>query len=237
MGRVIMSGVVPLLSKPVKGTKVGTLAVGSSVYLMENNVRTEFLVVNQGNPDASLYDSSCDGTWLLRKAIYSKQAWATNNTQNYADSTINTFLNTEYLSALSSVQNIIKSVKIPYYSTTSFKLLSGENGLACKIFLLGIEELGRNSSTYVTDGARLSYFSDGNNTEANSKRKALYNESVYSWWPRSLDLDSEEMLHNVAVSQDGWFSIAVSGSSVLGARPALILPSTAKIDDTGLLIG
>ena len=48
---------------------ISTLAVGSSVYLNVGGVRKEFLVVHQGKP-SSLYDSSCNGTWLLMKDIY-----------------------------------------------------------------------------------------------------------------------------------------------------------------------
>lgn len=37
------------------------IAIGGSIFTNVNNVRTEFLVVHKGNPDASLYDASCDG--------------------------------------------------------------------------------------------------------------------------------------------------------------------------------
>ena len=75
MGKVMISGVAPQMKAPViSGILASDLAVGSSVYLMENGVATEYLVVNQGIPSgSSLYDSSCDGTWLLRKDIYEKR--------------------------------------------------------------------------------------------------------------------------------------------------------------------
>ena len=63
MGKVIMSGIVPPLVAPVTGILAGDLAVGSSVYLMENGAAAKYLVVNQGKPSgSSLYDDSCDGT-------------------------------------------------------------------------------------------------------------------------------------------------------------------------------
>lgn len=43
----------------------GSVSIGSSLYCEENGTRTEYIVVNQGNPDSSQYDASCDGTWLL----------------------------------------------------------------------------------------------------------------------------------------------------------------------------
>ena len=70
MGKVIMSGIVPLLKAPVTEILAQDIAVGSTVKLMEGGTAVEYLVVNQGIPsNSSLYDASCDGTWLLRKAL------------------------------------------------------------------------------------------------------------------------------------------------------------------------
>ena len=50
---------------PVVGIKAGDLPIGQIVKLMEGGVETEFIVVNQGIPEnSSLYDASCNGTWL-----------------------------------------------------------------------------------------------------------------------------------------------------------------------------
>lgn len=46
MGKVFMSGIVNYLSKPISGILASNLSIGSSIYLMENNVATEYLVVN-----------------------------------------------------------------------------------------------------------------------------------------------------------------------------------------------
>ena len=45
---------------------LSTKAVGSTVKLKVNGTAREFLVVHQGKP-SSLYDESCNGTWLLMK--------------------------------------------------------------------------------------------------------------------------------------------------------------------------
>ena len=44
--------------------KLGTKAVGSVLKLNLNGSPKNFIVVHQGKP-SSLYDDSCDGTWLL----------------------------------------------------------------------------------------------------------------------------------------------------------------------------
>ena len=46
--------------------KLGTKAVGSIVKLKVGGTAKEFLVGHQGKP-SSMYDESCDGTWLLMK--------------------------------------------------------------------------------------------------------------------------------------------------------------------------
>lgn len=42
--------------------KLGDMAVGSTVKIKVNNTLRDFLIVQQGNPDTSIYDASCDGT-------------------------------------------------------------------------------------------------------------------------------------------------------------------------------
>ena len=59
MGKVMMSGSVPTLNAPVTGMLASSLAVGSTVKLMESGTAVEYLVVNQGIPsNSNLYDSS-----------------------------------------------------------------------------------------------------------------------------------------------------------------------------------
>ena len=68
MGKAIVVGGCLNPKKPVTAIMASDIAVGSSVYLLENGSPVEWIVVNQGIPSSSsLYDSSCDGTWLMRK--------------------------------------------------------------------------------------------------------------------------------------------------------------------------
>ena len=55
--------------------KLGTKAVGSIVKIKVNGASKDFIVVQQGNPNTSTYDSSCNGTWLLMKDIYTTSTW------------------------------------------------------------------------------------------------------------------------------------------------------------------
>ena len=94
--------------------QIGSLAVGSTIRLNVNNSPKEFIVVHQGKPD-SIYDESCNGTWLLMKDIYENRQWHNSNINKYESSDIHTYLNNTFLNLFdSNIKNAIKQVKIPY---------------------------------------------------------------------------------------------------------------------------
>ena len=232
MGRVMFSGGKVGMSVPVAGILASALAVGSVVKLMEGGVATEYLVVNQGIPSgSSLYDDSCDGTWLLRKDIKeSRQLHNSANFNNYQNSTIHAWLNGDFFNLLGSIeQSTIKQVKIPYVNGYR-SVASGSNGISTKIFLLSGYEIGFTQSDHEEvpiDGGKLSYFGHLKNTVA-----FLNGEQIY-WWLRSLIS---------AHRGTGWVvNVGLASTSVTssyGIRPALIIPSTAKFDyDTMILKG
>lgn len=221
-----------------RGTQLGSLAVGSSVYFKVNNVRTEWLVVQQGNPDASIYDSSCDGTWLLMKNIYENRAWNSSNTNDYANSTIHSYLNSTFPNLLeSNIKNAIKQVKLPYRkgSGASTTVTSGSNGLSTKIFLLSATETSFSFSSMPRgEGAELAYFKGCADDSSDPKRVAYLNGSATRWWLRSPYCNSSNLALQVKV--DGkWLGNNCTLS--LGIRPALILPSTTLVDGEGNVIG
>ena len=95
----------PMLVKPApKGEPVGELAVGKSVWIQESGRWVEFLVVHQGIPNASFYDTSCDGTWVLRKDIHSESQWDAGESNNYENSDIKAWLNGDYFSTLGKAE-------------------------------------------------------------------------------------------------------------------------------------
>lgn len=217
---------------------ISTLAVGSSVYLNVGGVRKEFLVVHQGLP-SSLYDASCDGTWLLMKDCYENRQWNSSESNVYETSTVNTYLNGPFLSLFdSNIQGIIKQVKIPYRKNggPGGTDQSGANGLSVKIFPLSGYEIGWTTAIdpYLpVEGVKLAYFESGTSTSAQNKRIAYLNGSAVDWWLRSLNGYSATSV---------WFVDSSGGSGVrgvsfsLGIRPALILPSTTLVDDSGNVV-
>ena len=167
---------------------LSTKAVGSTVKLKVNGTAREFLIVHQGRP-STLYDSSCDGTWLLMKDIYENRQWHSSNSNSYKASTIHTYLNGTFLNLFEAdIREAIKQVKIPYAIRTEFGgaiVSSGSDGLSAKIFLLSGYEVGWtyiDNQFFPADGAKLDYFESGTGSSANNKRIAKYNGSANTWW-------------------------------------------------------
>lgn len=214
---------------------LSTKAVGSTVKLKVNGTAKEFIVVHQGKP-SSLYDDSCNGTWLLMKDIYENRVWQSGNINKYESSDIHTYLNNTFLNLFeSNIRDAIKQVKIPYRKNggSGGTDQSGANGLPAKIFLLSGYEVGWTTSDYSyfpVDGAKLSYFESGTGTSANNKRIANLNGSAASWWLRSPGTYYTNGVWYVYTSGDSYYG---SASSSLGIRPALILPSTLLVSDDG----
>lgn len=240
MGKVLMMRKGETHTEPIGGIKASDLTVGSSVYLMENGTAAEYLVVQQGNPDAALYDASCDGTWLLRKNIYENRVWNTPANNDYGASSIHSYLNSTFLSLLGETeQTVINQIKIPYQNGTGSEgsISSGSNGLSAKIFLLSGYEVGWTTSTYsyfLVDGACLSYFSGTSATD--TKRIAYLNGTASIWGLRS-PRKSNATYHFV-VNPNGGYDTSSTNAIAHGVRPALIIPYTAKFDkDTMILKG
>lgn len=208
-------------------------AIGSTIKLKVNGSAKDFIVVHQGKP-SSVYDDSCNGTWLLMKDIYENRQWHSSNTNDYANSTIHSYLNSTFLNLFeSNIKNAIKQVKLPYRkgSGTSTTVTSGSNGLSAKIFLLSATETSFNFSAMPSgEGAELAYFKGCADNSSDSKRVAYLNGSATVWWLRSPVCDGFDYALYVS-SYGDWNGYYCSGSC--GFRPALILPSTLLVSDDG----
>lgn len=213
--------------------QLGSKAVGSTVKLKVNGTATEFIVVHQGKP-SSVYDESCNGTWLLMKDIYENRQWHSSSSNSYKASTIHSYLNSAFLNLFdSNIKDAIKQVKIPYVNGTGNSAVgSGANGLSAKIFLLSGYEVGNGGARYVPqDGAKLDYFNQ--NTGTDSKRIAYLNGSAAHWWLRSPYISGTGGV--CIVYADSTCSY-YSASNSFGIRPALVLPFDARVDGRGNVV-
>ena len=239
MGKVIVSGGC----RVSLDLQAGNLGIGATVKLMENSVATDFIVVQQGLP-GSMYDSSCDGTWLLRKDVYSQtMAWdfqyEGSGTIIYDYCSLKTWLNNDYMALLGSTeQATVKEVKVPYvkYVGSSSSVISGAEGAIAKAFPLSASEVGWTSaidSTILADGSRLAYFLDGNSTEAKNRRIGYLSGSGVNYWTRSPKGPSANIWQVKGTGENVGSSSEYTGGRV---RPALIIPSTARFDKNTLLL-
>lgn len=214
-------------------TRMSDLEIGQTVKLNVNGKAWDWLVVHQGLP-SSIYDASCDGTWLLMKDIYENRQWNSSDVNKYESSTIHSYLNGDFLNLFdSNVKDAIKQVKIPYRKNGGSGGIAqnGANGLLCRIFLLSGPEVGLAGEHYMSnDGAKLSYFNAIIGED--SKRIAYLNGSAANWYLRSV---------NTANSYTAWiingkgscFDSYVSYEK--GIRPALIFSPTFKITEDMLV--
>ena len=215
--------------------KLGSKAVGSIVKLKVGGTAKEFIVVHQGKP-SSLYDDSCNGTWLLMKDIYENRQWHSSDENKLESSTIHAYLNSTFLNLFdSNIRDAIKQVKIPYRMNggKGGTDQSGANGLSCKVFLLSGYEVGwttSDNSSFPVDGSKLAYFESGTGSSANNKRIAKLNGSATLWWLRSPKTDDANNAWDVY--SDGYYNNYYASYSN-GIRPALVLPSNLLVDDSG----
>lgn len=214
--------------------RLGAKAVGSIVKIKVNGAAKDFIIVHQGKP-SSVYDDSCNGTWLLMKDIYEKRQWNSSNTNDYANSTIHSYLNSTFLNLLEpNIKRAIKQVKLPYRkgSGSSETVTSGSNGLSAKIFLLSAAETSFSFDGMPSgEGAELAYFKGCADNGSDSKRVAYLNGSADVYWTLRSPFCrvSEGVLFIVSNGNWGYNNC----SNYYGVRPALILPSTLLVSDDG----
>ena len=211
-------------------------AVGSTVKLKVNGTAKNFIVVHQGKP-GSMYDASCDGTWLLMQDCYESRQWHSSNNNDYENSTIDNYLNTTFLNLFeSNIRDAIKQVKIPYRKGAGYgkTVTSGSSGLSTKIFLLSSTEVNLVHGYEPTnEGACLSYFSGTAQNGADNKRVAKLNGSATYWWLRSpYCYSGNGSTRALGVFNNGNWSNNNCSSSC-GIRPALVLPSSLLVSDDG----
>lgn len=213
-------------------TKLGDMAVGSTVKIKVDGTLRDFIIVQQGNPDSTIYDSSCDGTWVLMKDIYTRSTFG--NSNSYKDSRIHTYLNGTFYNLIdSNIRAAIKQVKIPYQNGTGSggSLATGAAGLNTKVFLLSGYEVGwtvMDGNFFPKDGRRLAYFPSS--SDGNSKRIAYDGSRAGAWWMRSPYTYSYE---NIAVvNTNGTYTYGPYKNNYY-VRPAFILPSTLIASNDG----
>ena len=206
------------------------LAIGQVVKLMENNVATDFIVVQQGLPSEA-YDASCNGTWLLRKNLYNIMFWQhpydSEKFYDWETCSANTWLNNTYYNLLGSVeQTVVKAVNIPVSATYN---------VTDKVFWLGGTEVGFvGDSDFASVGAKLAYFDENSQYKADPKRVVTTGGVAQEWWLRSQRSTYDKQAFYIKT--DGSSTYASIDNISKGNRPCLVIPSTSKFDKDTLIL-
>ena len=226
---------------PKAGVPVSTLSTGTIIKINENGAPIEYIIIQQGKPHETIYDDSCDGTWVLRKDIHSKQLWNSEANNDYKSSTIHNWLNTTFRNTLSQYDNsIINTIKIPYRNgnADSGTTDAGANGLSTQIFLLAICELLSSTSLKdLNEGTFIQYFS------GSEKIYAAYNGTITAYWTRSPINDGmsggrhEVGIITTPTSSTRPGSMAYCHLGTQGVRPAFILNPESIVDLDMVLLG
>ncbi len=196
-------------------TPIGELLAGTIVYMNVDGARTPYIVVHQGNPDTTVYDASCNGTWVLMKDIYTLTKWQTRQNTYYSSSDcLVRKLAQSFPSKLDTViqNNLIplKLLNIQY----SWEDISGD-----KAFPLTSNDL-----------SNMDYFSDG----MVSKRIAQYNGIATGYWLRDLDSYGAKIKYvtasgTISTRDDNSYPGGYEGQ---GFRPMYILNTASLVADS-----
>lgn len=221
---------------------LGDESVGSIVKIKENDTATNYIVVHKGKP-SSLYDESCNGVWLLREKTLDNRAWdgtSLSFNNDYEASDIHAWLNDTFYNTIDNkIRDAVIQVKIPFKKGVGNALTpvqSGADGLSCKIFLLSGYEVGITTSDnlyFPVDGAKLSYFLNGNTNASAKTKRIAYNSAntAVIWWLRSAGTNSAS--ESGRVSTDGVLYNGSTYNTNITPRPALVLPSSLVVDSSG----
>ena len=220
--------------------------IGEIVKIREENIPTEFIVIQKGDPflnncifedgkyiiprdiPSPTYVGFRHGIVLLRKNIHSTGKYDSKN-NNYANSEIHKWCNGTYLNTIQKdIRNQIMTVRIPYRADITGSIVSsGMNGLSCRAFILSAAEANYKDNYIPNEGAVFSYFSGG----GNSRRIANLNGSPNYWWLRTPNTRWDDDAHCVNRSGD------ISGygyvDNSFGRRPVIVLPESLSIDCEG----
>lgn len=211
-----------------RGTPLGNLAVGSTVKIAVDGKDYDWLVVHQGLP-GSMYDASCNGTWLLMEDIYTNMQFDSSKNNLFVSSPILQYLNTTFHDAIdANVRKLIKVATIPYMAQNNSTTASS-GGLRAWVFLLSMTEVGFVGGAAIKmpiEGAKLRYFNGHG-------REAYFNGTAAEWWSRTPFGIYNSDVWCIDKNGDNIRELCISS---FGVRPCMILPQDALVDDTGHII-
>lgn len=187
---------------------LSSLTEGSLVSVLEDGKLVPFYVAKHN------YEADLNGegrTLLVRKDIHSKQYWHTTNTNTYAGSFIDTWLNGDYKALLSNtVQGNMALTSFDYSAGNTTAVTTLSRGL----FLLSLAEVGLSASDANQEGEKLPI--------GDALKIAYLDGTATNQWSRTPANKNTQYAY--VISSAG----AISGgnpTSAQGIRPCFTLPA------------
>lgn len=234
MAVAFILGLTVPLARAAGETTLGSQDVGNIVKLKENGTWADYIIIQQGTPDG--YDSSCNGTWLLRDNIISSQYWEEpggGGNGQYITSTLNNYISHTVLNSFdTNIKRSLKTVTLPYHDGRS----PSTKSMCFKVFLLSPAEVGIDGRSYLRQGPALEFFT------TNSTRIARNSEgTACTWWLReSFRVEEDDGYYyyeQTSVNYFGGFKVSTSTRDEYGVRPAIVLPDDITVTSDGAVTG
>lgn len=210
-------------------TRLGDMAVGSTVKIKVNGTPTEFLIVQQGSPGSG--NNDFDGTWVLLRGIWSNERcydYTAYRGFRFSETNLYSYLNNTFFTAIN--EQTRSNIREVYLRDGYDGRYESDNFVNCKIFPLAGTEVG---TSYIIPGLRkLAYFSDGpsSSDSSYSKRVAYYNGSKSDWWIRDYTPGDNQRVITASGSISGAWP-----KDYHGVRPAFILNPDLGVASNGMV--
>ena len=191
------------------------------IYVNENGIYTPFIV---------LTDNYNGNTLLLREELLREPMQINDYYSYYEYSTIDNYLNNEYLDSLKESDDLILESNIEIASEEStISPVEETISITRKVFLLSCTELNYKKTTFCAEGKPLKYFENYEN------RIAYRNGERKSWWTRTAERGYKCCTIGIGPENSMGFG---NSSSQNGIRPAFcVSPSTEIIKRNDIIQG
>lgn len=206
-------------SAPVVGIRLGDIAEGQLVKLLENGTAVEFYVAKHD------YESGLNGagrTLVVRKDCYDRCKWHSSNINAYASSAIDSWLNGTYKNLLDAdIRGVIGTTKIKYTPGNDNNTVGT---MERAIFLLSATELNRSASWFNVEGTALEI--------ASTLQIAYRNGSTVAQWTRSPHTRYSNCACCLSTNGNVGYDVCTNTN---GSRPCFTFPSGALFDEETML--
>lgn len=111
--------------------------IGETISIAGN----DFIIIHKGRPNSSAYDETCDGVWLMRKAVLGARPFDADGNPSYEGSDLDSYLNDTFIPMFGTAADNFKTINLPVNGGT----------IARKGFCLSAAEFGLNSASETLD--------------------------------------------------------------------------------------